>query len=291
MSLLVRVNIALVVVFTLGATITGLVCRSILGRDAEREMRTRAELMIDSALAVREYTASEIAPLLRAQMQSEFLPQSIPFYAATEHFLRLHAVQPEYAYQEATLNPTDLRDRATEWQADIIQHFRNHPAASEFSGERDTPMGRSLYLAKPIRVTNECLECHSTAASAPPTLIARYGSNNGFGWQTGDVIGAQVVSVPIAAAEARAQRAFGAFLVSLVTVFLLLLLVVNLVLYYLVVRPVRRMAVIADRVSVGDSNVPGFAAGGGAEIAALGRAFDRMRTSLEKALKLLEGRP
>ena len=291
MSLLVRVNIALIVVFTLGATITGLVCRSILGRDAEREMRTQAELMIDSALAVREYTASEIAPLLRVQMQSEFLPQSIPFYAATELFLRLHAAQPDYAYQEATLNPTDLRDRATEWQADIIQHFRNDPAASEFSGERDTPMGRSLYLAKPIRVTNECLECHSTAASAPPTLIARYGSNNGFGWQTGDVIGAQVVSVPIAAAQARAQRAFRAFLVSLVAVFLLLLLVVNLVLYYLVVRPVRRMAEIADRVSVGDSNVPGFAAGGGAEIAALGRAFDRMRTSLEKALKLLESGP
>jgi len=291
MSLLVRVNIALVVVFAIGATITGMVCRSILSRDAEREIHTEAELMIDGALAARDYTSKEIAPLLRAQMQTEFLPQSIPFYAATEHFLRLHAARPDYSYQEATLNPTDLRDRATDWQADIIQRFRDDPAARELSGERDTPMGRSLYLARPIRASQECLECHGTASSAPPTLIARYGTINGFGWQPGDVIGAQVVSVPIAAADARAERAFRAFLYSLIAVFLALLLVVNLVLYYLVVRPVQRMAQIADRVSVGDSNVPEFSAGGGAEIAALGRAFNRMRTSLDKALKLLEGRP
>jgi len=290
MSLLVRVNIALVVVFAIGATITGLVCRSILTRDAEREIRSEAELMIDGALAVRDYTSSEIAPLLREQMQARFLPQSIPFYAATEHFLRLHASRPDYSYQEATLNPTDPRDRATDWQSDIIQRFRDDPTAREFSGERDTPMGRSLYLAKPIRASSECLECHGTAASAPPTLIARYGSSNGFGWKPGDVIGAQVVSVPVAAAAARAKRALRAFLGSLAAVFVALLLIVNLVLYYLVVRPVRRMAQIADRVSVGDSSAPQFSTGGGAEIAALARAFNRMRTSLDKALKLLEGR-
>lgn len=291
MSLLVRINIALVVVFAVGATITGLLCRSILTRGAEREIRNEAELMVDSALAARDYTSTQIAPLLREQMQKEFLPQSIPFYAATEHFLRLHATRPDYSYQEATLNPTDLRDRATDWQADIIQRFRNDPGAREVSGERETPMGPSLYLAKPIRASSECLECHGPAVSAPPTLIARYGNSNGFGWQPGDVIGAQVVSVPVAAATARADRAFRAFLGSLAAVFVALLLVVNVVLYTLVVRPVQHMAQIADRVSVGDSSAPEFSTGGGAEIAALGHAFTRMRKSLDKALKLLEARP
>ena len=288
MSLLVRVNLALVVVFALGATITGLACRSVLQRNAERELHDHAELMMDGALAVRDYTASEVAPLLHAQMQNEFLPQSVPAYAATELFLRLHATRPDYSYLEATLNPTNLRDRATDWQADIIQRFRNDANAHAFSGERDTPMGRALYLAKPIRAGAECLSCHSTAAAAPPTMLARYGSSNGFGWQAGDVIGAQVVSVPIASAEARAGGAFRAFLVSLVAVFVTLLLVVNLVLYLLVVRPVRRMAQIAERLSVGDSSAPEFPAQGGEEIAALGRSFNRMRKSLDKALKLLE---
>jgi protein-histidine pros-kinase len=290
MSLLVRANLALVIVFALGATVAGLVCRSILERNAERAIRTEAELMMDGAFAARDYTSTQVAPLLREQMQTRFLPQSVPFYAATEHFLHVHANRPEYSYQEATLNPTNLRDRATDWQADIIQRFRNDPNAHEFSGERDTPLGRSLYLAKPIRVSAECLECHSTAASAPPTVVARYGSSNGFGWQTGDIIGAQVVSVPIASAQARAAQALRAFLGSLAAVFVALLLVVNLVLFYLVVQPVRRMAQIADRLSVGDTRAPEFPTGGGAEIDALGRAFNRMRTSLDKALKLLEAR-
>ena len=288
MSLLLRVNAALIVVFAVGALSTGLACRALLETNAEREIRDDAELMMDSALAARDYTASEIAPLLHVQLQSQFLPQSVPFYAATEHFLRLHASHPEYSYQEATLNPTNLRDRATDWQADIIERFRNAPALHEFSGQRDTPLGRALYLAKPIRASADCLSCHGTASSAPPTVLARYGSSNGFGWQDGDVVGAQVVSVPIASAAQRAADAFRAFLASLIAVFVVLLLVVNLVLYVLVVRPVRRMAQIADRLSVGDASAPDFPVQGGAEIATLGRSFNRMRRSLDKALKLLE---
>ncbi|HXO64962.1 MAG TPA: DUF3365 domain-containing protein [Steroidobacteraceae bacterium] len=289
MNLLVRINVALIVVFAIGATVTGIACRAVLQGNAEREIRNEAGLMIDSALAARDYTEAQISPLLAAQMQSQFLPQSIPFYAATEQFLRVHSDRPEYAYQEATLNPMNPRDRAMDWQADIIQRFRNEPSMKEFVGERDTPMGRSLYLARPIRAEAGCLACHGLASAAPKTVVARYGGDNGYGWQAGDVIGTQVVSVPIARAEASASAAFRVFLTALTAVFIALLVVVNLVLYFLVVRPVRRMAQIADQLSVGDTSASEFPASGGAEIAALGRAFNRMRKSLDKALKLLEG--
>jgi protein-histidine pros-kinase len=288
MNLLVRINLALAVIFVLGALTTGFACRAVLQANAEREIIAEAGVMMDGAVAAREYTASEILPLLHEQMQKEFLPQSVPFYAATQNFLRLHQAHPQYSYKEATLNPTNPRDRAMDWEADIIQRFRNDATMHEFIGTRDTPMGRSLYLARPIRVEAECLACHSVPAVAPPTVIARYGSNNGFGWQANDVIGAQVVSVPVASAEANARRAYRAFLVSLTSVFAALLIVVNVVLYLLVVRPVRRMAQIADRLSMGDTAAPEFPASGGAEIAALGRAFKRMRISLNKAVKLLE---
>jgi HAMP domain-containing protein len=287
MSLLVRLNLALIAVFALGALASGFTCRSILQANAEREIRSEAGLMMDSAIAARGYTSSEIAPLLTAQMEKTFLPQSVPSYAATEHFLRLHTARPEYSYQEATLNPTNPRDRATDWQSDIIQRFRNDPSVKEVTGGRDTPMGRSLYLARPIRAEVSCLACHSTPAAAPATVLARYGSDNGFGWQENEVIGAHVVSVPIARAEASAASAFRAFMTSLLVVFAALLAVVNGVLYLLVVRPVRHMAQIADQLSIGDTSAPEFPASGGAEIAALGQAFNRMRRSLDKALKLL----
>jgi HAMP domain-containing protein len=243
---------------------------------------------MDSALAIRDYTANEILPLLSERIQSEFPPQSVPFYAATQNFLRLRARHPEYMYKEATLNPMNPRDRAADWESDIIQRFRSDAHAREMVGERDTPMGKSLYLARPIRNEAQCATCHSTPSAAPRTLIARYGNDNGFGWQDQEVVGAQIVSVPYANAAANADRAFQAFMVSLVSVFAAVFLVVNVVLYLLVVRPVRQIARVADRLSLGDMSAEDFSRRGAKEIASLIRSFNRMRKSLEKALQLLE---
>jgi len=288
MSLLVRINLALGVVFLCAAFIAGYSCRLILEENARRDVLTDAGLMMDSAGAVRAYTANEILPLLEQRMQESFPPQSIPFYAATQHFLKLRERHPEYTYKEATLNPTNPRDRAADWEADIIQRFRNDSHAQEVVGERDTPMGRSLYLARPIRTEPECAACHGMPAAAPPSLLARYGRNNGFGWQDNEIIGAQVVSVPFASAAASAQRAFRGFMISLIAVFAAVFAVVNALLYALLVRPVRRIAHIADRLSVGDMSASAFPEHGPAEIASLVRSFNRMRTSLDKALRLLD---
>jgi len=288
MRLLVRINLALGAVFIIAALIVGYACRAILEANAQREVFADAGLMMDSALAIRDYTANEIVPLLSGRIQSEFPPQSVPFYAATQNFLRLRVRHPEYTYKEATLNPMNPRDRAADWEGDIIQQFRNDANAKEMVGERDTPMGRSLYLARPIRNESGCSPCHSTPSIAPQSLIARYGSVNGFGWQTNEIVGAQVVSVPFASATASADRAFRAFMVSLIAVFAVVFLVVNGVLYLLVVRPVRQIARVADRLSLGDMSAEDFPQHGAEEIASVTRSFNRMRKSLEKAMRLLE---
>ena len=77
-------------------------------------------------------------------------------------------------------------------------------------------------------------------------------------------------------------------MVSLVSVFAAVFLVVNAVLYFLVVRPVRQIARVADRLSLGDMSADEFPRHGAREIASVVRSFNRMRKSLEKALQLLE---
>jgi protein-histidine pros-kinase len=284
---LLRINLILLVAFALGMIAISLVVTSTLQQNATREVLAQAGLMMDSAAAIRSYTETEIVPLLDDKMVSAFHPQSVPFYAATQNFLTLHKTHPDYAYKEATLNPTNPRDRATDWEADIVQRFRNDSNAREMSGTRDTPMGRTLYLARPIRVDAGCLGCHSLPSAAPATMLARYGSDNGFGWQANEVVGAQIVSVPFASAEASAGRVRRDVLTAIAAMLVIVLLVVNASLYVLVIRPVRRIARIADQVSLGDSSAADFPSGGGSEVAALSAAFNRMRKSLDKAMKLL----
>src|SRR5882757_6617198 len=150
MNLLVRINLVLGATLALAALALSYGCWSLLQVNAKREVLREAALMMDSALATRTYTTAEILPLLESRVKTEFLPQSVPFYAATQNFLKLREQHPEYSYKEATLNPTNLRDRATDWETDLIQQFRNDPMTREAVGERDTPMGRSLYRARPI---------------------------------------------------------------------------------------------------------------------------------------------
>ncbi len=288
MNLLVRINLVLALAFVLAALAVGWACSAMLQENAKQETLREAGLMMDSALSMRAYTSTEIVPLLNTQMQKEFLPQSVPSYAATQNFLHLHEKHPEYAYKEATLNPTNLQDRAMDWESDLIQQFRNDGHRTEIVGERDTPTGRSLYLARPIRVEAGCLVCHSLPAAAPATLRERYGSDNGFGWQVHEIIGAQVVSVPLATATTNASRIFRSVMSSITAILVVTLLIVNVVLYLLIVRPVRRLAAIADEVSLGNMAAGEFPGRGSTELSNLGRSFNRMRTSLAKALKMLD---
>jgi len=286
MSLLIRINLALAIVFALAVLAIAWACSAALEANAKRQAMREAALMIDGALAIRSYTADEIDPLLEPLMTKHFLPQSIPFYAATQNFLKLHERHPDYGYREATLNPTNPRDRAVDWEADIIQQFRTDQHLTEIVGEHDAPTGRSLYMARPIRADAECLTCHSDPSAAPATLIARYGRNNGFGWQPNEIVGAQLVSVPLSYARAGVNKIFRQVLLGSIVILGAALLLINVVLYYLIVRPVRRVVRIADEVSLGNMSVERFPEAGSGELNALTRSFNRMRTSLEKAIKL-----
>jgi len=289
MGLRLKFNLVLILVFALGLVASGYVSKRILEANAQEEVTRNAELMMGAALAVRGYTSKQVKPQLELQLMRAFLPQSVPAYAATEMFNTLRQQHPEYTYKEATLNPTNPRDRAVEWEADIVQQFRNDPARGEIRGTRDTPTGRALYLAKPLKISDPgCLPCHDTPDTAPKSMVAHYGNANGFGWKLGETVGAQIISVPMSVPLAKADQAFRTFMTSLVGVFLLAFIVLNVVLSFLVIRPIVRMSRAADEVSTGNFDVPEFSVGSRDEIGVLATSFNRLRRSLEKAMKLLE---
>lgn len=289
MKLLVKFNLIFVLVMALGVAVAGWISRGMLQEQARQEVLSTARLLMEKAVAVRGYTSNQITKLLATQMQYEFLPQSVPSYSAVEVLSTLRTKYPEYGYKEATLNPTNPRDRATGWEVDIVNSFRNDPELKEFVGERDTPTGRSLYVSRPLRITNPaCLQCHSSVEAAPKTMVDKYGPANGFGWNLNEVIGAQVVSVPTAVPQARAEQTFRVFMISLAAVFLAIAVVLNLMLWALVIRPISRLSALADRVSLGEADAPEFNVSSKDEIGTLSASFARMRKSLDQAMNMLE---
>ena len=288
MGLRLKFNLVLVIVFLAGFAAAGFITRQLLQDNAREEVLRNARLLMDTALSVRAYTVDQIKPHLDKQLEEVFLPQTVPAYAATETLNNIQKKYRDYGYKEATLNPTNPRDRATDWEADVVQQFRQNSESKEVVSERNGGTGRLLYIAKPIQITNAaCLQCHSVPANAPASMIKIYGEANGFGWKHNEIIGAQVVTVPMDIPIRNADRAFKTFMISLAAVFAVVFVVLNVMLSWLIVRPIRQMAQAADKVSTGDFNVPEFSDRGRDEVSVLGASFNRMRRSLEKAMQMI----
>ena len=288
MGLRLKFNLVLLFVFVLGLGVSGWVSYDLLHKTARDEVLRNAGVMMEAALSMRQYTVSQVRDKL-VQKEGEFLPQSVPAFAATEIMNQLRKKYPDYAYKEAALNPTNPRDRAVEWEADIVEEFRNNPGRGEISGTRMTPTGMSMFLARPFQIKDPaCLSCHTTAEIAPASMVKLYGTNNGFGWKLDEVIGAQVVSVPMSLPIQNANRAFYTFMASLTGVFVVLFIILNFMLSYMIVRPITEMSDAADRMSTGDLEIPEFDESGQDEVSLLARSFNRMRRSLEKAISLID---
>ena len=226
--LALRLNLVLLAVAAIVIELFAVVSTPILENIARAEVLQKARIMMEAAAGIRTYTLNEIAPLLAAKPgDDKFHAQSVPAYAATKNFALLAGKFRDYAYREAALNPINSANRAVNWEADIINDFRENPH-EELITERETNNGRVLHLSHPIVCRERCLGCHGAAENAPRSMIAEYGTENGFGWNVNEIVGAQIVSVPMAVALGRSATIRKLFIVVLASVFVLLIGLFNL---------------------------------------------------------------
>ena len=102
-----------------------------------------------------------------------------------------------------------------------------------------------------------------------------------------EVVGAQVVSVPMTVANTKARNTLLVIMALLIGGFALIAITLNLMLRRIVVSPAIQLAAMADEVSKGNFDAPELEREGVDEISTLAASFKRMRRSLEKAMKLL----
>ena len=289
LKLLMKFTLMLLLVFGVGMYLIAHFAYEFLMGNAREQVLQQANLMAASASATKDYTEEKVSPILERtpQHNSDFLAQTIPFSAATVTFKYLRTAYPDYVLREAALNPTNLDDRAADWEADLIHYFRDNPSQTQHVGERETPTGRVLYVATPIVAVGGCLMCHSQPNFAPKAMIRHYGPDHGFGWKHNEIVGTQTVSVPMSIPVALANQGLRNLLLTLGSIFLGTIVLIDLAMYFIVIRPLRRVSRNADIVSKGEIDLPLIEVKGKDEIAEVTASFNRMQTSLVKALEML----
>ena len=290
MKLMTKFNLILLVLFGVGGFLISRAAYGYLMDSAKREVRQEADALMASAGAAREYMSNTLEPLVdQVNVAKEYHPEFVPNISAIAMFTKLAKQHPDYGYKVVALNPRNPENRACGWEADVLTWLRNHPTQDQMEGVRETATGSSLYVAKPIQTDGSCKACHDEAAEAPAAIVAKYGNTNGFGWNLdGDIVAAEIVSVPMSIPVAIANQAYHRLLTYLIVTMVLTVLAIDAGVYWLVIRPLQVVSVTADRVSTGEKNVPFLRVKGNDEIATVTAAFNRMQVSLAKALKLLE---
>jgi HAMP domain-containing protein len=286
-----KFNLLLLLVFIGAVILSGLAFSTILSRNAEAQVINKASLLLQTMVSVRQYTIEQITPELspRLETESEFLPQTVPGYSAREvvEYLRTNPDFKDFFYKEATLNPTNLRDKADGFETKLVERFRENPELKEQSGYRTSPAGDLFYIARPIAITQEsCLRCHSTPEAAPASQLTTYGSSDGFGWNLNEIVGAQVISVPASSLIQSARRSSLWFVAIITAAFAIALLIINFLLRRVVIQPLNQIATAANEVSMGNMEAE-FTQSSNDEIGKMAAAFNRMKTSLLMALDML----
>ncbi|WP_375513356.1 DUF3365 domain-containing protein [uncultured Nostoc sp.] len=285
-----KFTILLLLILTFGLSLSGFALSSLLRENAKQDISSTGLMLMQTMSSIRKYTNTQVNPELADKLSTEFLPQSVPAYSAREVFeiLRETKNYRDFFYKEATLNPTNLRDKADSFETEIVETFRKKSDLKEVSGFRSIPGGDIFYIARPLPISEQtCLKCHSVPEAAPQSMINLYGTANGFGWKLNEVVGAQIITVPANNVINKAHQSSLLIILIVSTIFIATILLVNFFLNRQVVMPLKRMTRIAEEVSTGHMEVE-FEQMSNDEIGNLAKAFRRMQLSLEMAMKRIK---
>ncbi|MEM9220274.1 MAG: DUF3365 domain-containing protein [Cyanobacteria bacterium P01_F01_bin.150] len=249
----------LVLVFCIGSALTIVTLSKYLNTQAEQVVKERAEILLSTMQSARDYTQNHVQSVLNRTDKDRLVLESIPTFAAQTIFAgfqqRSSAFQ-DFSYKEAALNPTNPDDKADDFERQLFTQLQSSPitqatpAPQALSGYRAHDQQKLFYLAQPIVVKDEsCLQCHGDPAQAPPALIAQYGNQNGFGWQINDLVATQIIYVPADKIFERGRKNLWTVTQIFLGIFAAIVLVINLLLWRTVIRPLAVLTRVAQQIS------------------------------------------
>lgn len=246
----------LTIIFFVGIITSGLILSTAMRQKTEGEIVQQAEILIQTMNAVRTYTSGKVRPQLADSLaeSSKFIPETVPAYSAREVFegFRTEDAYKKFLYKEATLNPTNPRDQADEFETQIVNKFRDNTDLKEIKGYRNIDGAKLLYISRPLSIQKEsCLECHGNPSKAPRSMIATYGKKNGFGWKLGETVAAQTIYIPSSEIVDKGNRYLLLVIAIFSGVFAVVISVINRLLRTTVIHPLSQLNKLIRDISLG----------------------------------------
>lgn len=283
-SLATRFN-WLVLAFYLGSLVIAAPLAYVISRgqayDAASE---QLRLLVNMVKAVRSYVSEDVRPRLLEEKfyHTPAISSTVATALVAKKFL---AKEPDYYIKVASDNPLNPKNKAEEFEMDLIERYRADSSLKELVVEGE--LGGKPYLASvsPSHTKKECLACHGKPDDALEAIKTAYGVSSGYNYgPDGSVVGVVVVGVPSGNIDRIALHRSLAVIGLLTAVFTAFFIAANVMMKRSVIRPLTKITAVAEAVSQGDLDTK-VEVERNDEIGQLAHALELMRRSVVTMLR------
>jgi HAMP domain-containing protein len=278
-SLATRFN-WLVVAFYLGSLAIAAPLAYVIARDQAYEAAGKElRLLVNMVKAVRSYVSDDVRPaLLDAKFyHTPAISSTVATALVARRFLDK---EPEYYIKVASDNPLNPKNKAEEFELELIERYRADASLKELVLQGEIGGKPYLVSASPSHNAKACLACHGKPEDALATIKAAYGVSSGYNYGAeGEVVGVAVVGVPAGHIDQIALQRSLAVIGLLTIVFTIFFIAVNFMMKRSVINPLTKITTVAQAVSQGDLNTK-VEVDRADEIGQLAHALELMRRSV-----------
>ena len=174
----------------------------------------KASLVLSQAEAIQTYVRLVLRPSMYELLPADgFLLEAMSSSFVTRRIMSdLNNQGDRFRYRRVALGARNPDYEADPFERELMARFERDPelARVEEITERD---GEEVFVAaRPVRFDASCMHCHGDPDQAPRALIDRYGAQRGFWRHTGELVGLDAVTMPVAGALGQIKGATISFL-------------------------------------------------------------------------------
>ncbi|MBU0986914.1 MAG: DUF3365 domain-containing protein, partial [Proteobacteria bacterium] len=199
---------------------------TLTNRHIREAVEQNAAMALKFDVAIRDYIAQYVRPVMYELLgKDEFIPELMSTsYVARTIFEDVRKDFPDFIIKFASDNPRNPANQAGLEELKIIEYFNDNPQLQRWEGEISINDKPYFAAFSAMRMEVACMRCHSDPENAPASLLKRYGPTAGFHRPLGQVIGMDIVAIPIVKITeqlwAELMQAFFLIVLSLLLFFL-----------------------------------------------------------------------
>ncbi len=246
-----RFNVSLLLLYFLSIVISAPAIYYFTRTEVFAQANSELLLLGDLVKSIKGYIGKDMRPwfVKNKQFHSAGFSGIVAVSRVAEN---LKELQGRYAIRNVSDNPLNPANSPEPLERDLLQEFRGDPQAKVLHTQGELRGQLMLITSAPIVSQPGCLQCHGEPDKVHPEITGQYGRTSGYNYKDGDVVGLELVGVPIADVNALAMQRSAAAVGLLTVMFGLIFVTINLLVRRNLISPILEITSAAQAVVKGD---------------------------------------